>query len=112
MAQGEPEAGTSNHNGMDTSPYQRTFSQHFHDFVEICTLKDPAGRPTASALLQHSFFKQIRRKSESLTDILKFPPITDLLTDGQITEGACASGGVDIDNLTEQFNSVEMDEDW
>ncbi|KAG8228842.1 hypothetical protein J437_LFUL008338, partial [Ladona fulva] len=39
---------------------QRIFSSPFHDFVDLCLLRDPVVRPAAELLLSHEFFKQAR----------------------------------------------------
>ena len=35
-------------------------SKYFHDMVSSCLQRDPSRRPTATALLDHLFFKQAR----------------------------------------------------
>lgn len=50
----------------------RKFSDPFHAINEICCQKEPNDRPTPAQLLNHPFFKQIRRphSGSSLTELL------------------------------------------
>ncbi|ESO83560.1 hypothetical protein LOTGIDRAFT_197245, partial [Lottia gigantea] len=61
----------------DNAIFKRTFSQHFHNFVSLCLEKDPKLRPTASALLNHPFFKKLNKRT---CDILPglLHPVTPL----------------------------------
>ncbi|XP_033235761.1 putative serine/threonine-protein kinase STE20-like isoform X3 [Drosophila pseudoobscura] len=44
---------------------QRTFSDDFHQYIEICLNKNPTCRWSAQKLMTHSFFKQCRNSSIS-----------------------------------------------
>lgn len=50
----------------------RKFSDPFHALNELCCLKEPNDRPTPVQLLNHTFFKQIRRPygSSGLRELL------------------------------------------
>ncbi|XP_070536597.1 STE20-related kinase adapter protein alpha-like [Ptychodera flava] len=66
-------------NNDPNSPFNRTFSQTFHDFVEVCLKSDPNQRPCAATLLSHPFFKQIKKRpNENLVQLLHpVAPLTD-----------------------------------
>ncbi|KAK7940589.1 hypothetical protein WMY93_003915 [Mugilogobius chulae] len=107
-----PGAGGVRHSNGDhgsTSaghPYNRTFSPHFHSFVEMCLQRDPQKRPSATTLLGHPFFKQIKRRpSEALPELLRpVTPITSYeLPQSQDSSSALASlesglGHLDVDD--------------
>ncbi|XP_031683818.1 STE20-related kinase adapter protein alpha isoform X2 [Oncorhynchus kisutch] len=80
ICEGPSTRGAHHSNGEPSSgshPYSRTFSPHFHAFVELCLQRDPEKRPSASALIGHSFFKQIKRRpSEALPEL--FRPVTPI----------------------------------
>lgn len=66
-----PGTGGARHANGEPNPYSRTFSPHFHNFVELCLQRDPEKRPSASSLIGHSFFKQIKRRPcEALPELL------------------------------------------
>nr|XP_045015080.1 STE20-related kinase adapter protein alpha isoform X6 [Jaculus jaculus]XP_045015081.1 STE20-related kinase adapter protein alpha isoform X6 [Jaculus jaculus] len=87
-------------------PYHRTFSPHFHHFVEQCLQRNPDARPSASTLLNHSFFKQIKRRaSEALPELLRpVTPITNF-------EGSLSQDHSGIFGLVTNLEELEVD-DW
>ncbi|XP_058892734.1 LOW QUALITY PROTEIN: STE20-related kinase adapter protein alpha-like [Kogia breviceps] len=94
---------TSNGNSP-SHPYHRIFSPHFHHFVEQCLWHNPDVRPSASTLLNHSFFKQIKRRaSEALPELLcPVTPITNF-------EGSQSQDHSGIFGLVTNLEELEVD---
>ncbi|XP_044523393.1 STE20-related kinase adapter protein beta [Gracilinanus agilis] len=58
------------------TPSSKTFSPAFQSLVELCLQQDPEKRPSASTLLSHAFFRQIKEQTQdSLLSLL--PPAYD-----------------------------------
>lgn len=55
-----------------SSVYTRTFTEAFHNLVELCCQRDSESRPPASDLLAHVFTKQVRKKLKSYFKLLFF----------------------------------------
>ncbi|GCC38614.1 hypothetical protein chiPu_0017129 [Chiloscyllium punctatum] len=99
--------GTRATNGEQVQhPYNRTFSGLFHNFVELCLQREPEQRPSASALLNHSFVKQLKRRVvEVLPDLLRpVTPMTDL-------EGTHPHELRGVAGLTSSLEHLDV-EDW
>lgn len=62
---------TGNSDRLHT-PASKTFSPAFFSLVQLCLQQDPEKRPSASSLLSHVFFKQM--KEESQDSILSLLP--------------------------------------
>ncbi|TKC48479.1 hypothetical protein EI555_008602 [Monodon monoceros] len=94
---------TSNGNSL-SHPYHRIFSPHFHHFVEQCLQHNPDGRPSACTLLNHSFFKLIKRRaSEALPELLcPVTPITNF-------EGSQSQDHSGIFGLVTNLEELEVD---
>ncbi|KAI6072589.1 Coiled-coil domain-containing protein 47 [Aix galericulata] len=87
-------------------PYLRTFSACFHNFVGQCLQRNPDFRPSAGALLNHPFFKQIKRRaSEALPELLR--PVTPI-TNFEGTRPQDPSG---IFGLVSDLEQLDVD-DW
>ncbi|XP_067334127.1 STE20-related kinase adapter protein alpha isoform X1 [Channa argus] len=111
---GEPSSSSSGH------PYNRTFSPHFHAFVELCLQRDPEKRPSATTLISHPFFKQLsltcgttnclclikRRPSEALPELLQ--PVTPITSFESSQPQDSPSG---LASLESGLSYLEVD-DW
>ncbi|KAI8578731.1 hypothetical protein K450DRAFT_245242 [Umbelopsis ramanniana AG] len=55
---------------------KRKYSKQFKEMIDLCLNKDPAKRPSAEKLLQHSFFKQAKKKDYLVKTLLaSLPPL-------------------------------------
>ncbi|XP_064632471.1 STE20-related kinase adapter protein alpha-like isoform X2 [Lineus longissimus] len=93
-----------------SSPYTaRTFSPHFHHFVNWCLQGDAKDRPSSSTLLNHPFFKQIRRRSvESLPSLIL--PVTPLTSSSVISQNQESLSA--LTDLTDQMETVALQDEW
>ena len=80
-----------------------SLSLYFQFFKSLLTCCLFTCRPSASALLQHSFFKQIRRKSqaESLPDLLR--PVQPL------SQVSLPPDQSDLDDITQSLAQANID---
>ncbi|XP_032392910.1 STE20-related kinase adapter protein alpha isoform X1 [Etheostoma spectabile] len=98
---GEPSSSSGGH------PYNRTFSPHFHAFVELCLQREPEKRPSATTLIGHPFFKQIKRRpSEALPELLR--PVS-VITSLEISQLQDSPSG--LASLESGLSHLEVD-DW
>lgn len=90
-----------------SSVYRRLFSPQFHDLAEKCLYIDPVNRPSASVLLKHAFFKQLRPKNNvlSLAELLK--PLKP------ITQHSLPQASVDlgVDSLADGLEEASLESD-
>ncbi|XP_033105789.1 STE20-related kinase adapter protein alpha-like [Anneissia japonica] len=98
-------ASSSRHS---SNPYTRVFSSQFHQFVDICLLRDPSERPSAAALLTHPFFKQVKKRtSELLTSVLQYlKPITQT---EQLLKKVTRP---DVRDTAQQLQEMDVTDNW
>nr|XP_002738826.1 PREDICTED: STE20-related kinase adapter protein alpha-like [Saccoglossus kowalevskii] len=93
-------------NNDPNSPFNRTFSQNFHNFVELCVKSDPDDRPTASALLNHPFFKQTKKRpNDTLVQLLH--PVAPLSDASNLPKVKGNS-----DDVTDELQELTLSDLW
>ncbi|XP_064016894.1 STE20-related kinase adapter protein beta isoform X3 [Pogoniulus pusillus] len=86
-------------------PSSKTFSPAFHNLVELCLQQDPEKRPSASSLLSHTFFKEIKEQTQnSLLSLL--PPIQN--NKSEFLPLPSTVTGTELEQITANHN----DTDW
>ncbi|KAG0070816.1 hypothetical protein BGZ90_012500 [Linnemannia elongata] len=61
---------------LDRDSTKHRYSKLFKEMIDSCLQKDPTRRPTAEKLLNHSFFKQAKKKAYLVAGLLhNLPPI-------------------------------------
>ncbi|XP_061432655.1 STE20-related kinase adapter protein alpha [Lethenteron reissneri] len=89
-------------------PYNRTFSAPFHNFTEICLQRDPDRRPSATALMNHVFFKQVRkRQCDALPELLR--PVAPLTEQEAATRAHPDNG---LDGVVRGLQRMQAADDW
>lgn len=92
--------------GNEPNPYNRQFSPEFHDFIEVCLRHDPRKRPSAAELLEHEFFKQVKKKTtqEVLSSMLQsVKPVS-------YTPAYVSSE--DVNNSSRKLESIQLADEW
>ncbi|XP_041372082.1 STE20-related kinase adapter protein alpha-like isoform X3 [Gigantopelta aegis] len=86
--------------------FNRTFTPQFHDLVSLCLEKDPNQRPSATTLLTHPFFKNLKRKTNDILPNLLHPvkPLTDISKFLKDDKAVAA--------LSDQVAEIQVSEDW
>ncbi|XP_063953049.1 STE20-related kinase adapter protein alpha-like isoform X1 [Lytechinus pictus] len=98
------------------NPYDRRFSTHFHDFMEVCLRREPVDRPSASQLLQHPFFKQVRKSSSDvLGPMLQAVHPLSQLREGKVDDQSEYIDNSEVGNIAEavqRFETLDMVDPW
>ncbi|XP_075287139.1 STE20-related kinase adapter protein beta isoform X2 [Opisthocomus hoazin] len=87
-------------------PFSKTFSPAFHNLVELCLQQDPEKRPSASSLLSHTFFKQIKEQTQNSLLSLLPPPIQNNRSEFLAVPASAA--GTELGHIT----ANQDDTDW
>ncbi|KAF7723139.1 hypothetical protein EC973_002321 [Apophysomyces ossiformis] len=62
---------------LDRENAKHKYSKSFKDMIDMCLQKDPKKRPSAEKLLQHPFFKQVKKKEYLCKSVLAYVPPLD-----------------------------------
>ncbi|XP_072174158.1 STE20-related kinase adapter protein alpha-like [Diadema setosum] len=94
------------------NPYERRFSSHFHDFIEVCLRREPSERPSAHQLLGHPFLKQARKlSSDVLSPLLQAVHPLSQLTEGKVDEQNNSEVG-NIADAVQRLEALDMVDPW
>jgi STE20-related kinase adapter protein alpha len=98
---GEEECG-----GEESRRVTRKFSESFHVLVELCSHRNVTVRPTAKQLLNHAFFKQLRRvNAANIQEMLRSAvPYTEHNTRPTELNEDLAN----VDNLSHNFTDISI----
>ncbi|KAL5015011.1 hypothetical protein ScPMuIL_009281 [Solemya velum] len=66
--------------GVQDSYSKKSYTLHFHSFVDACLQSDTAKRPSATTLTTHQFFKGTKKRTAEVLPALLHPvtPLTDI----------------------------------
>lgn len=88
------------------NPASKTFSPAFYNLVELCLQQDPEKRPSASSLLSHTFFKQVKEQTQNSLLSLLPPPVQNSRSEFLTLPSAAAEAEVGC------ITATQHDIDW
>lgn len=88
------------------NPASKTFSPAFYNLVELCLQQDPEKRPSASSLLSHTFFKQVKEQTQNSLLSLLPPPVQNNRSEFLTLPSAAAEAEVGC------ITATQHDIDW
>ena len=63
---------------LDRTSSKGKFTKTFKEMIDSCLQKDPTKRPTSEKLLQHAFFKHVKKKIYLVDNVIKkIPPVAE-----------------------------------